>query len=109
VNGKVERRRRASLLRYWPPEQDDGADTVAIHTGLTVIVAGHRLTVNQDEASKTAQVVCHVIAGHTVTGLENPVVEVAAERLRERAQRFLGQDWSVMGWNGQTPPPATSA
>lgn len=69
---------------------------MAIHTGLSVTVAGHLIALERDEYNKTAKLVVSVIEGHEVTGLESSAVNAAAELLYRRAQRFLGQNWKIV-------------
>lgn len=71
-------------------------ETMAIHTGLSVTVAGHLITLERDESRKVAKLVVQVISGHSVTGLENEAIKAAGKLLKERAERFLG-DWRVIG------------
>jgi hypothetical protein len=70
--------------------------TMAIHTGLSVTVSGHLITLERDERNKVAKLVVKVIEGHEVTGLENEAIQTAAMLLKRRAERFLG-DWTVIG------------
>ena len=82
-----------TLKAYRPaPIQDVGI--MAIRTGLSVTVAGHLIELERDERTKTARLVVTVISGHQVTGLENEAIRAAAQLLKERAERFLG-DWKV--------------
>ncbi len=70
--------------------------TMAIHTGLSVTVAGHVLQLERDERNKIARIVVKVLDGHKATGVEGEAILAAAALLRKRAERFLG-DWKVIG------------
>jgi hypothetical protein len=67
--------------------------TMAIHTGLSVTVAGHLLYLDRNEEQKTAVVRTKALNGVPTT-MDVHAVKVAAELLQRRAQRFLG-DWKV--------------
>ncbi len=97
---------RAAQQRFPAPIKDTGV--MAIHTGLSVTVAGHLIELERDERTKTARLVVKVIAGHVVTGLESSAVNVAAELLARRAQRFLG-DWTVIPLPKMRELPAVGA
>jgi hypothetical protein len=93
--------------RRLTPVKDEGV--MAIHTGLSVTVAGHLIELERDEYNKTAKLVVSVIAGHQVTGLEGSAVNAAAELLARRAQRFLGQNWKIVPLPKIRETPARSA
>jgi hypothetical protein len=85
---------------YRRPLREEGGDVLAIHTGLTVTICGHEITLDRDEDAKVACVVVNVIEGHVVTGLEAEAVRAAAALHARKAQRFLGHDWTVVPWDG---------
>lgn len=94
INGK-QHNIDYTLRAFRPaPLRDDGI--MAIHTGLSVTVAGHLVRLERDERRKVAHIMVEVINGHTVSGLETEAIKAAAELLRQRATRFLG-DWRVIG------------
>jgi hypothetical protein len=82
---------------------------MAIHTGLSVTVAGHVISLERDEGRKYAKLVVRVIDGHVVTGLEGEAIKAAARLLHQRAQRFLGIDWTVEGLTGNYAGGASAA
>lgn len=88
--------------------RDEGS-VMAIHSGLVVTCCGHRIDISRDELRKVAVVQVWLIDGHTATGLELSAVKVAADLLAERAQRFLGQDWTVARWVPQAVALAAGA
>ena len=71
---------------------------MAIHTGLSVTVVGHIISLDRDEKTKRATIVVTLIKGHITTGLEGPAIKVAADLLAQRARRFLGREWTVVEW-----------
>ena len=89
---------RNQNLRGVPLYEDDGA--IVIHTGLSVITRGHLIEVVRDEDRRVATLHVSVIEGHLVTGVEGPDVQASADLLAQRARRFLGSRWKVLGWDG---------
>lgn len=75
---------------------------MAIHSGLSVRVAGHLIELERDELAKVAVV---VVKSVPVTQVEVEAVRVAADLLAARARRFLGQLWTVESWQ----PPRRAA
>lgn len=100
INGHGVSLRR---LRHY---DDEGARVMAIHTGLSVRVAGHLIELERDDASRTARV---VVNGAPVTTLEVEAVKAAADMLAERARRFLGIAWTVVPWDAPRRSASRSA
>ena len=86
----IRRGKRRQLVRTDP----DGV--LVIHSGLSVTVAGHLLTVERDEATKVVRVVAQKLAGHVDGPQDGPALSVAARLLVKRAVRFLGSGWTVL-------------
>jgi hypothetical protein len=80
---------------------EDGV--MAVHSGLSATVCGYLVKLQRQDSTKTAVVtVCPmtktVAAKHVPTLLEIDAISVAAEMLRRRAQRFLGEGWTIHPW-----------
>jgi len=72
-----------------------------IHRGLSMLVRGCLIDIHRDQARKVATVrVARVTA--VMTPQDQIEVFKAADVLAERARRFLGVKWTVVGW---APPP----
>ncbi len=90
------------LYDYPPRDEEDGV--IVIHSGLSVTVCGHTVTLRRDNARHVAVVCVSVLDGYPVTGLEQPKVAAAANMLAVRAKRFLGPRWTVVRWEPPGKP-----
>lgn len=97
ING-TKHRAGVKLAVTW---SKDRTPIMAIHTGLSVIVAGHLIELKRDEKRKTATVIVTSLNGRTATGTDAHALVVAADLLTERARRFFGRQWTVIQWNGK--------
>ena len=97
INGHNSRSLRR--LRHY---DDDGAKVMAIHSGLSVRVAGHLIELERDEVNRHARV---VVMTEPTAGVDAEAVKVAADLLAARARRFLGSLWTVEQWQ----PPRRAA
>ncbi len=94
------------LRKYY---EEPPGDTVVIHTGLSVVACGYIIDLCRNEESRVARVRVRLLAGHIVTGLEQPGVQSAADMLTARARRFLGHGWRVIEWIPRDAAPAAGA
>lgn len=106
---KIINGHKLRLVHNPPSDDDKGTRVMAIHSGLSVTVCGHLVRLERDEKRKRAVVVVERINGHVVTGLEQSAVKVAADLLVMRAQRFLGIQWTIVGWTQTIQSPARTA
>ncbi len=90
------RRGRLVAVRDWE-------GVLVVDKGLSAIVAGHLIDLKRDDERCEA-----VVSGHPVddrppmTPQELSDITEAAALLAQRAKRFLGYGWTVVGWK---PPP----
>lgn len=91
TNGQKIRSGLKRRLHY----EDEGSRVMAIHTGLSVSVAGFEIGLDRDEGRKTATVVVNGVPSDPVS---LAAVRVAAELLARRARRFLGLEWRIVEW-----------
>lgn len=68
-----------------------------IHKGLSVKVCGVIIEIERNDETKTAKVIVSRIPSLPI---ELEAVKAQASLLRDRAQRFLGRDWTVEAWAG---------
>ena len=73
---------------------------MTIRTGLSSTVAGHVLRVVRDDQRMTAEVVVEcLLPSGDITAVQMDAVDAAARLLQQRAQRFLGRQWTVLEWD----------
>ena len=75
--------------------EDEGSRIMAIHTGLSVVMADFTLSLDRDEVNKVAKV---VVDGVPTNPISLAAVKVMASSLAQRAQRFLGLEWKIIEW-----------
>lgn len=66
-----------------------------IHTGLSVVVCGQKISIVRDEVRKIANVVILPIDSRTLLEGDGAEIQEAIDSLIARAKRFLGREWQV--------------
>lgn len=78
-------------------------ETVMIHTGLSVRVAGCIIKVERPEGDdvKVARIVVDSGGQTSLKAVEYEAVKFQAGLLKARAERFFGIEWVVHAWDGK--------
>lgn len=75
-------------------------EPLAIHTGLSVTVAGYLIALERDEFNLVAKIVIKPYDDSVAGKMELDAVSVAAKLLAQRARRVLGNRWTVVEYKG---------
>ena len=89
--------KRRLFPRRVPVKNWDGI--LVIHKGLTAIVHGCLIDLDQDHERRVATVCVRPVDQSMPVGAELDEVKEAADLLADRAKRFLGRGWNIIRWN----------
>lgn len=82
----------------------DWEGVIVVDKGLSTIIAGHLIDLKRDDGHHEAVVCVQAVDERgPLTQAELADLTEAAALLAQRAKRFLGYGWKVVGWKPPTP------